>query len=191
MTTNSSYPVENELLRDFNIGDERALNVLFKKFYTGLCFFAIQITNDKAIAEEFAIDVFQKAWDRRQHFENEMALKTFLYVSIRNASLNHIDKEKRKSKRIFSFLHTVSFDQEPVEDKIVHAEIIGEIQREINNLPEQCSKIIKMLYELDMTPDEVAKELEISRNTVYSQKLRGMSILRKRLSSMHFALLVL
>lgn len=190
MTLNSTYQNEDDLLPGLNAGDEKALNLLFKKYYNSLCIFATQLVSNSDIAEELAVDAFHKLWDRRADFNNLQALKTFLYVCVRNAALNHLDKEQRRSKKIFSLFNGAEAIDEPIVNKIIYAEILGEIQREINELPEQCSKIIKMLYEQDMSPNEIAEELNISRNTVYSQKLRGIAILKKRLSVIHLTVLL-
>jgi RNA polymerase sigma-70 factor (family 1) len=191
MIKKSTYPSEDQLLADFRSGDEQALNYLFKNFYRGLCFFALKFTNDTYIAEELTLEVFHRLWERRQDFFSLPALKSFLYVSVRNAAINHLDKEKRRTNHKISFYNGEDACQEPIIDAIIQTEILIEIQNEINALPEQCSKIIKMLYELDMKPDEIASELNISRNTVYSQKLRGLALLKKRLSAANFDLLLL
>lgn len=184
------YQSEDELLSNFRAGDEKALNHIFKTFYTGLCFFADKLTADNGIAEELTIDVFEKAWNRRQNFHNLLALKTFLYVSVKNASLNYIDKQQRKAKKVLSFIYSSDTAEAPIVDSIIHAEIINELLREIEALPEQCSKVMKMLYLLEMTPDEIAVELNISRNTVYSQKMRGIALLKKRLTAAQLAILL-
>ncbi|UEG51356.1 sigma-70 family RNA polymerase sigma factor [Mucilaginibacter daejeonensis] len=182
---------DDELLSKFRIGDEKALNQIFSKLYGGLCFFASRFTTDIGIAEELTIDVFQKAWDRRETFHELTSLKAFLYISIKNASLDHIDKEKRRALRMSNFFSAYNEMEAAVIDNIIHTEVINELRQEIDALPEQCAKIMKMLYLLEMTPDEIAVELNISRNTVYSQKLRGISLLKKRSATFQLVLLAL
>lgn len=190
MIKHSTYPSEDELLAHFRGGDEKALKVIFNSFYNRLCLFTTQFTNNSDSAEEIAVDAFHKLWERRAEFSSVQSLKGFLYVCARNAALNCVDKEQRRSKKIFAMFRETEPVEEPVVTQIIYAEVWNEIQKEIDALPEQCAKIIKLLYQMDMTPDEVASELNISRNTVYSQKFRGLAILRSRLSSAHIALLV-
>ena len=190
MIRNSDFEHDDELLSRFRLGDEKALNQIFNSFYNRLCLYTNQFANNSDIAEELAIDAFQKLWLRRADFFNIQALKSFLYVCTRNAALNYLDKEQRRSKKMFAFLNQEEAVEEPIVTNIIYAEIWNEIQQEINSLPEQCAKIIKLLYEMDLSPDEIAVQLNISRNTVYSQKFRGLAILKKKLSSSHFALLL-
>ena len=190
MIRNSNFEHDEELLSRFRSGDEKALNVIFNSFYQRLCLYTTRFTHDSDISEELAIDAFHKLWERRQEFSTVQSLKGFLYVCTRNAALNHLDKEQRKSKKMFAFFNQEEAVEEPIVTNIIYAEIWDEIQQEVNSLPEQCAKIIKLLYEMDLSPDEIAVQLNISRNTVYSQKFRGLAILKKKLSSSHFALLL-
>ncbi len=190
MIKNSTYPTEDELLKNFREGDEKALSAIFNRFYNRLCLFTTQFTNDSDSAEEIAVDVFYKLWDKRANFFSIQALKGFLYLCARNAAINYADKEQRRSKKIVAMFGEAEIFEESVVTQIIFAEVWDEIEREINALPEQCAKVIKLLYQMDMTPDEVASELNINRNTVYSQKFRGLAILRSRLSSAQIALLL-
>jgi RNA polymerase sigma factor (sigma-70 family) len=186
----SSFDREDDLLHAFRTGDEKALNLVFNDQYKDLCTYTTLIVDNADIAEEIAVDVFHKLWNKRIGFDSIRSLKSYLYVSARNAAYNHLDKEQRKAKKAFAFFNGAERLTDPVINKIIYAEVLAEIEREVNALPEQCSKIIKMLYEQDMTPDEIAKELNISRGTVYTQKLRGIGLLKKRLSAMHFIVLL-
>jgi RNA polymerase sigma-70 factor (family 1) len=187
---NLSFDREDHLLHAFRTGDEKALNIVFNDLYKDLCTYTTLIVDNSDIAEEIAVDVFHKLWDKRIGFDSIRSLRSYLYVSARNAAYNHLDKEQRKAKKAFALFNGAERLTDPVINKIIYAEVLAEIEREVNALPEQCSKIIKMLYEQDMTPDEIAKELNISRGTVYTQKLRGIRLLKKRLSAMHFVVLL-
>jgi RNA polymerase sigma-70 factor (family 1) len=190
MSRNSNFEHDEELLNRFSSGDEKALNLIFNSLYNRLCIYTNQFTNDNEISEELTIDAFHKLWERRSDFSNMQALKAFLYICTRNSALNYIDKEKRRTKRMLGFFSHNEAVDDPVLTNIIYAEIWDEIQQAINSLPEQCAKIIKLLYEMDLSPDEIAIQLNISRNTVYSQKFRGLAILKKKLSSGHLALLL-
>lgn len=190
MIKHSRYETEEALFNDFKNGEQSAFNEVFTHFYSGLCFFSTRLVNDRAIAEEVVLDVFYKLWEKHTDFNNLSSLKAFLYISVRNACMNQIDKEQRKNKRMALLSDEEGFDQ-PVLNAIIYSEVLSEIQREINNLPEQCSKVIKMLYEEDMKPNDIAAELGITVSTVYNQKLKGVALLKKRLSGAGFDLLMI
>ena len=190
MIKNSIYKNEEELFEHLRNGDERSLNWLFQLLYSRLCSFTTQFTKDEDIAEELTIDAFHKLWERRTECTSLQAIKGFLYLCTRNAALNYLDKQRRQSRRMLDFFGTSETAEEPILAHIIYTEVWEEIKKEIDCLPEQCAKIIKLLYEMDLTPDEVAQQLNISRNTVYSQKFRGLAILKKKLSSTQMVILL-
>lgn len=175
---------EQQLLTSFQNGDQQAFNQLFRKFYPSLCFFANRMLDDKALTEEIVGDVFFKLWDKHSSFSSIPAIKAFLYISTRNASLNAIEKEQTKRRNTQQFAHQYSDVEQPVIQEIILSEVINELRHELTKLPAQCAKVMKMLYEDEMKPQEIADQLDITVSTVYNQKLRAISVLKKRIASL-------
>ncbi|MBO9660951.1 MAG: RNA polymerase sigma-70 factor [Chitinophagaceae bacterium] len=172
---------EEHLLLSFQTGDENAFNQLYTQFYPRFCFFASRLTGDRLIAEEIVQDTLFTFWKKKKDFPNFKAAKAFIYVSVRNACMNHLDKENRKAKKIKDLRIVTETTDQPVMQEIILAEVISELRNEVAKLPEQCAKVIRMLYEDEMKPQEIADELQITVSTVYNQKMRGISLLKKRL----------
>lgn len=183
-------PDETDLLLRLQNGDQYAFNFLFKKFYASLCFFSARLISNKFAAEEIVQDVLYKLWCKHADFNSLASIKAFLYISTRNACMNYLDKEQRKMKHDLNIALSDDDIEEPVINEIIYVEVLTEIALEISNLPDQCGKIIKMIYEDELKPQEIADQLHITVSTVYNQKMRGLSILRKRLSGRGFNLLV-
>lgn len=175
-------PLEHEatdLMHRLRNGDEQAFNQLFTTLYSPLCFFATRLIQNNFAAEEICQDVFFTVWKKREFFTEFKSLKAFIYISARNACMNYLDKENRKAKKMKQ-VAVEEMDQPHIRE-MIYAEVLNEIRGEIDRLPEQCAKVIKMLYEEDMKPQHVAEQLNITVSTVYNQKLRGISLLKKRL----------
>jgi RNA polymerase sigma-70 factor (ECF subfamily) len=171
-------------------GDEKAFERLLHYFYTALCYFSEKITNNWPAAEEVVEDTFMKVWQRHTDFENVSSIKAFLYISIRNSSLNFLDRSSHKRKHE-QYLAAISEPlEEDVLNEIIRTEVLNEIYQAINDLPEECSRIFKLLYQGNKKPKEIAQQLNISVSTVNSQKQRGLILLRKKLSGKSFELLL-
>src|ERR1700759_298749 len=138
---------ENELMTRFRSGDERAFDQLFRSFYPGLCFFARKFMQAQPIAEEIVQDIFFKLWQRHTDFHNYSSLKGFLYISTKNACLDSKDKELRKLNRENNWYLQNDQLEADVEEGIIYAEVLMEISQAIDQLPEQCRKIMRMSYE--------------------------------------------
>jgi RNA polymerase sigma-70 factor (ECF subfamily) len=74
---------------------------------------------------------------------------------------------------------------------MIESELYHEIFIAINTLPPKCSQIFKMLYIEGKDYLQIARELNLSINTVRNQKARGILLLRQRLSMTITATLLL
>jgi RNA polymerase sigma-70 factor (ECF subfamily) len=169
----------------------REVNVksLFDGYYKRLVYFSYQIINNKPQAEDIAQDAFVKFWDNSHHVsDNPVAIKNFLYSTVKNASLNAVRHNKVAEQHISS-LHGI-----PVEEAIFHAiirsEVLAEIYKAIALLPGSCQQIFRMSYLDDMKNNQIAGVLGISVNTVKTQKQRALKVLRGHLSPEVFIVLL-
>ncbi len=163
---------------------------LFNQYYSRLCFFAFKMVDDPEAAKDIVQDVFLKFWDNRQNFETETATKNFLYLSVRNACLNLIRHEGVEKR------YAETLEMEPLADDgkgldlIIRAEVIGEIQKAIEALPEGCRMVVKLAYMEGLKNEEIAQSMGISINTVKSQKQRALQLLRLKLNFNAFLILL-
>lgn len=156
------------------------LKSLFDLLYLRLCRFADQIISDSATAEDIVQEAFIKFWQRNTEIPDLPAIKTFLYVMVRNACLNHLKHQKVAKK----FAETQVTEAE--DAAVLKAEVWGEVHRAIASLPEGCRNVFKLSYLEGLKNQEVADELKISVNTVKTQKARALALLKLRLTPESF-----
>ena len=87
------------------------------------------------------------------------------------------------------------FEQEVYEENSyllqrIESEIMEEIFSTIEKLPEECRKVFKLSYIDGMEVCKVAETLQISENTVKTQRLRARKFLKENLKDL-FPLLVI
>lgn len=173
--------LHDDAFDDFKKGDPRALQSIFKLFYAPLCLFAERMLRHRPAAEDIVGDSMVKLWNRHTDFENMQNVKAFLYITTRNACLNQLKQMQRDSlsKKQLAYL---SGDKEGfILNEIIRNEILAEIGREIENLPNQCRKIFKMSYFDGKKNQEIAEILNISVHTVKNQKARAIQLLKVKL----------
>lgn len=155
--------------------------LLFEKYYVRLCDFARRILEDEAGAEDIVQDVFVTFIERSESISiGSVAIRAYLYQSVKNACLNKIRKGKVVER--FETSHELpSIEEEHALSAMIHSEIIGEIHHALKKLPEGCRLIIRLGYFEGLNNPQIANELKISVNTVKSQKQRALFLLRKDL----------
>jgi RNA polymerase sigma-70 factor (ECF subfamily) len=167
------------------------LDVLFKEYYDRLVYFSLQLIKDKDQAEDIVQDSFIKYWHQRETvIQNKIAIKNFLYSTVRNASLNTIRHNKVVDGYIQQQGNTEPEDP-PVIEAIITAEAIAEIHSAVHALPANYKVISIMGYFDGKKNHEIADELNMSINTVKKQKQRALQLLRVKLTPEVFTCFVL
>lgn len=172
--------VSSEGQKKLSTGGTKFFEQLFKSEYAKLCYYASQIVKDSHAAEDIVQNAFIKIWGKEADFSNEMACKGFLYTTIRNAALNFI-RHKKVEDKYLEAQEINPVEETKILNSIIRAEVVGEIFRALESLPEGCKKVFKMSYLEELKNQEIADKLQLSINTVKTQKARAVQLLRIKL----------
>ena len=150
--------------------DESAFNELYKQQIRKLSQFAYSFLNDKETSEEIVNDIFLKMWINRKTLDQIRNIHVYLYVSVKNACLNHIRSTSSKKNKELDLPETFyfHFSPDPVQ-LLISKELQTEILKSVNSLPPRCKLIFKMVKEDGLTCKEVADILNLSNKTVFAQ----------------------
>ena len=143
---------------------------LFDKLYISLCLFSNKYIDDIDISKDLVQDVFIKIWEEKIVFKNENNIKSYLYTSVKNKSLDYLKSKRYKSTDNFSANQIEQLENESYFlREVVVVEASNIIEKAINTLPNKCANIIRLSIK-DLKNSEIAEELGISINTVKAQK---------------------
>lgn len=187
MQTGDSHTATDQPL---HLNDEVVFDRTYKSYYHPLCFYAAKFVSADD-AEDIVENLFLRLWNKKQVFESTAHMQAFLYVAVKNACFDWIKVNKNAGQRH----DRAAADSSPINedhlDTLIKAEVLAEIYRAVNNLPAQCSKVIRMGYLEGLSNTEIAEQLGLSEQTVKNHKSRGLTILRENLSDGAFTLLLL
>lgn len=162
---------------------------LFEEHYQNLCFFTYTLVNDKILAEDFVQDAFIALYNNQEILDKEAkVLKAYLYTTIKNSVLNWARRTKveRKYHDLTPFVDFVDLD---FDNAMIKAETVGEINKIIAKLPDSCQNIFKLYYLEGLSTKEIATQLQLSINTIKTQKQRGLKYIQSKLSPEFFLIL--
>ncbi len=178
--TESGYTIRDYVLA-FQRGEEKGFDFLFREYYATLCYFSFQIIKDRSTAEEIAGEAFMKLWERHNNFNNIASIKSFLYTTARNASLNRIRQQKNYNKKAKEFAYLAEENENSIMHQMIQVELYREIFMALETLPPKCRRIFKMLFLEGKDYKQVAQELNLSIDTIRNQKARGLTLIRQRI----------
>ena len=164
--------------------NQKAFKDLYCLFFARLFNFAVSFVHKKEIAEELVNDVMVKVWNNRRTVAGIQHFETYLFVAVRNHSLNYLST--------YSSYH-IAVDPEGIQAKVINLndplrelewkEISFQLDKTIDQLPDQCRAVFKLIREEGMRYKQVAEILNISPRTVETQLFRAIKKLDKVLEA--------
>lgn len=174
-------PTQNaaEIVAHLKKGCTKALHDIHDLYYPALRNFAASLLGDTSTAEDIVAEIFVTLWRKHADFETLQNIKAFLFISTRNASINHLKKMQRDSAMKSMLTNYLSVDHEEFAlNEMIRAEVLQQIYLAIEALPSQCRKVFKLCYVEGLSNSEVAEHFSISVNTVKNHKVKALGLLR-------------
>ena len=170
----------DKFIQGINNKDPRAWKELYRFYYGALCNYSSSIINETSVAEDIVQECLIMIWKSDLNFQNIKILSSYLYKSVYNKV-----EDKRKSE----WSSTLSETEDDIFYMAAEEDVIRKLRAAIALLPDQRKTILQLSLE-GYSVQEIALQLEISINTVKTQKKRAYSFLKENLKQ-YFSLLLL
>ncbi len=180
-------------------GDFKALVKLQDIFSNAIYLYAYNILGRQEEAEDVTAQSFITLWRDKENMESPRHVKDWLYLVTRNACIDILRQRKRSRNMqdVVSshYLSDYTTDAGAPDLKILKAEIIAEVVKEVEKLPtERMKRIFVLRFIQQKKPAQVAEMMKIATKIVYddSQKARQfikIALLRKGLDAVFFIII--
>lgn len=135
------------------------------------------------LAEDLVQDVFIKIWDIRERLEIKQNFRSYLFRVCHNSAVD-MNKKIASSRQLFDQL-AYHYQAIPALDPFSQEELLqydALVEEALNALSPQRRKIYELCKKEKKSYDEVARELNISPNTVKAHVTQTLSFLRSYIS---------
>lgn len=150
--------------------DQQAFKQLYQLLFFKLYQFSYSYVSSKESAEELANDVFLGLWQKRATLDTINNINVYLYVAVKNASLNYLRSHKMPVPVSIDDLHVDHFYFATTpEQTMIDRELRMQLHEAIDKLPPRCKIVFKLIKEDGLSYKEAASILEVSVKTVDSQ----------------------
>lgn len=177
--------LEQQWVKAVQHSDKKAFKKIFESYYDPLTRFAFRYLKSGAEAEGVVQELFLWIWEKREEWQVEGTLKTYLFRAVKHKALDCLRHEEVKTKYIREYIQRREKSMNPdikIESEDDKEKFVQAVQEAIEALPERARIIYKMSRLEGLTYNEIADVLEISPKTVESQMSRALDILRTKLS---------
>lgn len=182
---------EKQLIEELRCGNESAFRRIYDRHYVPLCRFADLSLHDVSLSEEVVDDAIFYLWEHRSEVEITYSLRAYLMKSVRNRCLNELNSLAYREELQFSsfslpenaeFLDTLFIEKDHPLGYLLEQELEEELERSIEALPEECRAVFKKSRFEQKKYEEIARELNISVNTVKYHIKNALAFLQKRMA---------
>jgi len=181
---------ELELVEAWRNGDDWAFEQLYKKHVPTLLKHAMLKINDRESSEELVQDTFMIFYKQRSQSTTIQSVPAYLHTILKNKVLDHYRHEKVLQR--YKIFAAGAKGQESYEETSLEAKELNNIlSLNIEKLPKQCKKVFKLSREEQLSNREIARQLNISENTVEQHMRKALRLLRRSITINKFFILLI
>jgi len=179
-----SYIDTEQFIRDFNAGNDKAFEEMYKEHSPSIYAFTLNIIRDREEAEEITADTFFKVYRAKGNFKTLNSVLPFLYTTARNACIDHLRRTKvaQTAKEKFRSANANVFIADNDE---LDAAYFSLLKKAIDRLPNRQKEVIQKFYLEEMSYKDVASDMGVDVKSVQHLRVRAMHLLREILRSQH------
>ena len=170
---------EKIYLINLTTGDKKAFVWFHKRYQTKVYSYVLKFIKDKEIAEEITSDVFVKLWQKRTSIQTDTPIDGLLFKITKDYCLSYFRKIARNKKLRQEFINNyIEHHANNVEDEIYYKEGLELASEAIKKLPPKCRLVFQLRYFNDLSLQQIAEELNISKNTVQNHLNKGTNLVK-------------
>ena len=182
---------EIDVVAGINRKDPKAFEYLYDRYYAALCNYVSNLLNtEEDDGEDLVQELFVSIYEGNREFSNNKELTNYLYRACYNNCLLYIRDHQIHDSILNSLLENQNEeDDDEIYALTVREELFRQLYVYINDLPQEQQKIMLLRIE-GYEWNEIAEKLDISINTVKTQRSRSFKFLREHLEYSSFSILL-
>lgn len=168
-----------DLITKAKLGDQDSMMEILTTFTPLIKKYSYKLNYEDA-ENDLIANTIQLVYDM-PHFENDGQAVAYIECSVRNAYIKHVKNQIELRE------NETSYDPEIIHNMEACSEPFNEINIDlhvaIQKLSPNQQKIIVYKFFMFKSDKDIMKELKISRQAVYKNKIRALEILKKYLEN--------
>lgn len=156
--------------------DKHVFEIIFNQFSPSMFSIALRYLRDHDEAQDIVQDVFMNLWRTADNLDERAPIQHYLTRATVNTCLNRIKKAQRQQQ----YSREQQLTTEPTVEHLLleHKELEAQYHSILEKLPEQCRRVFEMSRFKGLSPAEIAQQLNISINTVYTHLTTALKKIR-------------
>ncbi len=164
-------------------GDQNSFKWVYAKYFQVIFLYSKKLIGIEVLAEEATSEVFVTLWKKRSIINTDQSIQPFLYRIAKFKAYDYLKKiaSDKHLQEQFLLSHSVLHFKSG-ERLLIEKEQLEAINKLVETLPPQRKAIFKMRYFEGLDNMAIAKQLQISSNTVKVHLVKARQHLKQHLS---------
>ena len=172
---------DEQLMARAKAGNDAAFEELYHRYARRLKgFFFLQLGGDEELAADATHDVFLRAYEARNRYQEGKNVSTWLFTIAYNICRNHY-RSNAYETQLLATLDTEPISDEQIEIQLDAAALDDALAQVLSELPPPLHQLFSLHYQEELTIPQVAEIVGIPEGTVKSRLHKTMNIIRKKL----------
>lgn len=189
---NNDVHIDKALFQLIAHGDAAAYTTLLGRYFEQLRWRALKLLKSDIWAEEIVEEIFLRLWVNRETLSAIEVPHAYLYKLTNNRCFDRIRRQRLEIEMQYAIGKVLYGEPSPsIHEQYDLTTLEKLIKEAVDQLPSQRKLIYRLQQEDGLSYQEIADQLDLSRNTVRNQISRALEAIRTYLQQKGAAFLVL
>ena len=139
--------------------------------------YALKLSKNRYVAEEILQEIFLKLWTNRIQLPEVQNIGTYIFVMVKNRTLDHLRKIANESRLFNEVWHTISEEQE-LSGLLDVKDSMRLIEKAVGQLSPQKQKIFYLSRSEGLSHRQIAEKCSLSESTVKNHLVETLRHIR-------------
>ena len=176
------YLDDKLIIKNLKEGDVLSFDNIFKKYNKKVYYFALSYLKNKEEAEDIVQEVFMNLWRYRDQINEYYVFSKYLFKITYNSTCKKFRKQASDKKQMEEVMRNFIFEDNSTNLDIEYNNLLEIANSLIEKLPSRQRNIFLLSINEQLTNEQIAQQLNISKKTVGNYLAKAKTSLKKSLS---------
>lgn len=172
---------DRTLFEQIACGDEHAFEEIFGRFRSGLLSYLVRFTKSSDEAKELTQEIFLKLWINREHLAGIESPQHYIFTMARNKAVDFLRRAALDSRMRRIIWDSIKEYRSTTEEQVFANDSSRLINEAIYKLSVQKQTVFRLSRVEGLTHDQIAMQLNISKNTVKNHIVASVKFIKEYL----------
>jgi RNA polymerase sigma-70 factor (family 1) len=179
----NQYLDDNICIKNLKKGDVLSFDCIFKKYNKKVYCFAFSYLKNREEAQDIVQEVFMSLWRNRSQINEYYVFSKYLFKITYNATCKKFRKQASDKKQLEEVARNSIQEDNSTDLEIEYNNLLETANEIIENMPARQRRIFLLSVKDQLTSEQIAHKLNISKKTVENYLALVKTSLRKSFSS--------